>query len=244
MNQKVKYVLFMMLLMFSLLAAEEFELKINRSFTLNPEGSIDLANINGEIVITTGTGTAIDIKAVKKSDHKGEIENVEIIFETGKDFLKVYTKYNQKNTRAKVDFTVSIPEKLRRAAFKSINGALDCQGKFVDLNLKSVNGRIKLAGDFASATVSAINGSVKVSREALLNGDLNVETVNGGIDIELNSKSAFTVEGQTVNGGISCDFPVAVQRQFVGSSLNGQVNGGGHKLKVETVNGRISISKI
>ena len=56
---------------------------------------------------------------MKKSDYKGEIENVEVIFETGKDTLKVYTKYNKKNTRAKVDFTVVIPEKLRQGRCSS-----------------------------------------------------------------------------------------------------------------------------
>lgn len=244
MNQKVKFGLLILLLLFSLLAAEDFEQKIDRSFTLTPAGSIELANVNGGIVIETGSGTTVEIKAVKRSDYKGEIENVEVIFETGKDTLKIHTKYNQKNTRAKVDFTVVIPEKLSRAAFKSVNGRIDCSGKFSDLNLRSVNGRIKLAGDFTSAALSAVNGAVEVSQEARLQGDLAVETVNGAIAIELSGKSAFSVEGSTVNGGIACDFPVTVERHFVGSSLKGQVNGGGHKVSLETVNGGISISKI
>ena len=244
MKQKVKYVLFILLFMFSLLAAEDYEQKISRRFELTPAGSIELSNVNGEIVISTTSGQAVDIKAVKKSDAKGEIENVEIIFETGKDTLKVYTKYNKKNTRAKVDFTVAIPEKLSRSIFKSVNGALTCSGKFQDLNLKTVNGRIKFAGDFASSSLSTVNGTVDISQEAQLNGDLSVETVNGAIDIEINRKSAFTVEGSAVNGGIDCEFPIAVQRHFIGSSLKGQVNGGGHKITLETVNGKISIAKI
>jgi len=244
MMKKVKFGLFIMLFMFSLLAAEDYEQKINRSFTLTASGRIELANINGEIIITTTKAAAIDIKAVKKSDYKGEIESVEIIFESGQDSLKVYTKYNKKNTRAKVDFTVAIPEKMNRALFKSVNGRIDCSGKFADLSLKSVNGKIKFAGDFASATLSAVNGTVDVSQEAPLQGDLAVETVNGGIDIEISRKSAFSLEGSTVNGSIDCEFPVSVQRHFIGSSLKGQVNGGGHTVEVETVNGRISISKI
>jgi DUF4097 and DUF4098 domain-containing protein YvlB len=244
MMQKVKFGLFIMLFMFSLLAAENFEQKIDRRFDLNPAGSIELANVNGKIEISTAGGASVAIKAVKKSDYKGEIEAVEIIFETGKDTLKVYTKFNKKNTRAKVDFTVVIPEKLSRAIFTSVNGELSCSGKFQDLNLKTVNGLIKFTGDFASTHLSTVNGAVEFSQEALLNGDLGVETVNGAIDIELNRKSAFTVEGRAVNGGIDCEFPVQVQRHFIGSSLKGQVNGGGHKLTLETVNGRIKISKI
>jgi DUF4097 and DUF4098 domain-containing protein YvlB len=244
MMQKVKFGLFMLLFMFSLLAAEDFEQKLNRRFDLTPGGSIELANINGEITISTAAAAVVQVLAVKRSDYKGEIENVEVIFEAGKDSLKVYTKYSKKNTRAKVDFTVVIPEKLARAVFKSVNGELACSGKFAGLTLKTVNGRIKFSGDFASAELNSVNGGVDISQEAQLNGDLNVGTVNGGVAIELNRKSAFSVEGSSVNGGISCDFPVAVRRNFIGSSLKGEVNGGGHKLSLETVNGGIKIAKI
>jgi DUF4097 and DUF4098 domain-containing protein YvlB len=244
MVQKVKFGLFLILFMFSWLSAENYEQKINRSFTLTPEGSVELANVNGKVDVRTTTAGTVDVTAVKRSDEKGEIEAVDVIFDYQGNTLRVSTKYNKKNTRAKVDFTVVIPEKLRRAAFKSVNGAIDCQGKFADLNLKSVNGSIRLGGDFVLAALQAVNGEITVSQEARLQGDLGVETVNGAVRVELNGKSAFSVEGSTVNGSIDCDFPVTVERHLVGRSLAGQVNGGGHKLTVETVNGKIEISKI
>lgn len=244
MKQKIKYAFFILLLMFSLLTAEDYEQKISRSFNVASAGSIELANINGEIKITTRSAGAVEVLAVKKSDKKGEIETVDVIFEFENNNLRIKTKYNKKSTPAKVDFTVVIPEKLSQAVFKSVNGALGCSGKYQDLKLKSVNGKIKFAGDFVSATLSAVNGAVDVSQETQLQGDLSVETVNGAIDIEINRKSAFSLEGSTVNGGIDCEFPVSVQRHFIGSSLKGQVNGGGHKITLETVNGKINLSKI
>ncbi len=125
MKQKVKIGLFMLLFMFSLLAAENYEQKISRSFDLTAAGTIDLSNINGKIEITTRSTGTVEVLAVKKSDNKGEIETVDVIFEFQNGNLSIKTKYNKKNTRAKVDFTVVVPEKLSRAAFKSINGALD-----------------------------------------------------------------------------------------------------------------------
>lgn len=244
MKQKIKYVLFIMLLMVSFLAAEEYEQKIDRSFTMSAGGSIELSSINGGIGITTHSGPAVEIKAVKKSDSKGEIENVDVIFETGKDMLKVYVKYNKKNTNAKVDFTVVIPEKLATAKFKSVNGRIDCSGGFADLTLKTVNGKIDFQGQFRAGIFETVNGALEISQEALLGGDLKAATVNGSIDIELNRGSAFEVEGQTVNGSIDNDFGLQVSRHLVGKSLSGKVNGGGHRINVETVNGSIDISKI
>lgn len=230
--------------MFSFLSAEEYEHKINRSFKLPAGGSIDLANINGVIDITSTGGETVEIKAIKKSDHKGEIENVEVVFDQTGDTLRVKVKYNKRNAKAKVDFTVSVPENLARAGFNSVNGRLDCSGKFSDLKLKTVNGRIDFDGEFRSASFKSVNGAIELSQEPVLNGNLEAATVNGSIDIELNRKSAFEVDGQTINGSIDNEFGIKVEKHLVGSSFRGSVNGGGRKVKVETVNGSIDISKI
>ncbi|HEX7502232.1 MAG TPA: DUF4097 family beta strand repeat-containing protein [Acidobacteriota bacterium] len=244
MLKKVTYLLLILLFSLSGLTAADYEQKIDRSFQLSAGGAIELANVNGEITISTAGGTAVAVKAVKSSDDKGEIENVDVVFETGKDTLKVYVKYNKKNARAKVDFTVSIPEKLARAQFKSINGKIDCSGKFADLTLNTVNGKIAFSGGFRNAVLETVNGAIDLSQDPLLSGDLKAETVNGAIAIELNRKSAFELAGQTINGSIDNDFGLQVERHLVGKSLNGKVNGGGFKVKVETVNGSIDISKI
>jgi DUF4097 and DUF4098 domain-containing protein YvlB len=244
MAKKLTFALLILLLAFSGLYAEDYEQKISKSFNLPATGSIELENINGEIAVTTKGGASVDIMAVKKSDRKGEIENVEVLFEQDGGRLKVKTKYNKRNAKAKVDFTVSIPEKLARATFTSVNGKLDCSGKFAELKLTTVNGKIDFAGEFRSGNFVTVNGSIELSQEPLLSGDLEVETVNGAIDIELNRKSSFVVEGQTINGSIDNDFGLEVKRHLVGSSFKGSVNGGGHKVNVETVNGSIDISKI
>ena len=244
MKQKAKYVFFILLLLFALLPAEEYEQKIERRFELAAGASLELSSVNGEIGVSTTSGPAVEIKAVKKSDDKGEIENVEVIFETGKDTLKVYVKYNKKNTKAKVDFTVVVPEKLARALFKSVNGRIGCEGKFTGLTLKTVNGKIGFQGRFSAGVFETVNGAIGISQEPLLEGTLRAAAVNGSIDIELNRKSAFDLQGRTVNGSIDNDFDVPVQRHLVGKSVSGKVNGGGRKVEVETVNGSIDISKI
>ena len=244
MLKKLKYLALILLLAFSGLLAESYEQKISKSFNLPITGTIELANINGQIEVATKGGSTIDIKAIKKSDYKGEIENVELVFEQSGDMLRVKVKYNKRNVKAKVDFTVAIPERLARAEFKSVNGKLDCSGKFADLTLKTVNGKIDFSGEFRAGTFKTVNGSIELSQEPLLSGDLDAETVNGAIDIELNRKSAFRVEGRTINGSIDNEFGIKVEKHLVGSSLSGIVSAGGHKVNVKTVNGSIDISKI
>ena len=151
MLKKIKYLALILLLALSGLSAENYEQKITKSFQLPASGTVELSNINGAIQIMSTGGSAVDIKAIKKSDHKGEIENVDVLFEQSGDMLRVKVKYNKRNAKAKVDFIVSIPEKLARAEFKSVNGKLDCSGKFADLTLKTVNGKI----DFRASSTPA-----------------------------------------------------------------------------------------
>ena len=244
MVKKLKFLFLVLLLAFSGLYSADYEQKISKTFTLPASGSLELSNINGEIDIATNKGDAVEIKVVKKSDYKGDIENVDVSFDRVGDKLQVKVKYKERHTRAKVDFTISLPQNLAQACFKSVNGRIDCSGKFAELEIKTVNGKVEFAGEFLSASFKTVNGAIDVSHEPLLGGDLLAETVNGAIEIELHRKSAFAIEGRTVNGSIRNDFGVKVEKHIVGSSLAGAVNGGGHKVRVKTVNGSIDISKI
>lgn len=244
MLKKIKYLLLVLLLAFTGLFAENYEQKINKSFKLPASGAMELSSINGEIDFSTTKGDTVEVKAIKKSDYKGEIDKVEVIFEQEGDFLRVKVKHQKRSHRARVDFVVSVPERLARAEFASVNGAIDGRGRFASLELATVNGRIEFAGEFRSGDFETVNGSIAITQEPLLSGDLKAETVNGAIEIDLNRKSAFEIMGETVNGSIANDFGVKVEKHFVGSSFKGTVNGGGHKVKVETVNGSIDISKI
>lgn len=242
--RKIKYSLFVMSLFVSFLSAGNYEEKVVRKFTLQAGGIVELANVNGAIDVTTTGGDTVEIKAVKRSDRKGEIEAVEIVFAQEGKILKVNTKHKRRSVEVEVDFTVVVPEKLARAEFKSVNGGIDCSGKFAELALKTVNGEIDFKGDLRSGEFKTVNGAIAISQESELNGDLTAATVNGAIVIELNRRSAFTIDGRTINGSLANDFGLKIAKRLVGSSFRGKVNNGGHKVKVETVNGSVKISKI
>ena len=89
-----------------------------------------------------------------------------------------------------------------------------------------------------------LDGQEIVAREVVTLRVHAAGKLGRAIDIELNRKSGFAAAGQSVNGSIRNEFGLEVRKHLVGSSLSGKVNNGGHKLKVETVNGSIEISKI
>jgi len=221
------------------------EQKIEKSFPADGKISrIDLANINGAITVFTQAADRFDIKAIKSSDRDGELEAVDILFETAGDQLKVRLDQKRKPNHVKVSFEVKVPRNVKQAVFQSVNGGITAKGSFSDLNLETVNGAIHCEGNFSESVLATVNGGVEVMVEEPLMGNLLVKTVNGGIDIELNRKSGFTLNGKTMNGGIDSDFNLSVDKGFVGSRIFGTVNDGLRKIELKTVNGAISISEI
>src|SRR5206468_6771703 len=78
--------------------------------------------------------------------------------------------------------------------------------------------------------------------DKLTGSAIDLESVNGSVLLTLPSDSSADVEASTVSGRISNDFGIQVSdHQYVGHSLRGQLGGGGTRIKLENVNGRIEI---
>jgi hypothetical protein len=71
---------------------------------------------------------------------------------------------------------------------------------------------------------------------------LELSAVNGTLRLTLPSDVRAEVEASTVSGSISNDFGLPVNHhQYVGHSLRGELGGGGTRVKLSNVNGRIEI---
>ena len=71
---------------------------------------------------------------------------------------------------------------------------------------------------------------------------MEVSSVNGHLLLTLPSNAKAELEASTVNGGISNDFGLRVHKhRYVGSDMRGQLAGGGTRVKLSDVNGRIEV---
>lgn len=226
------------------LMASEHEEKIQKTFPLTSGGTVELSNINGTIEIATHDSPTVEVKVIKTGDSAGELGQVDVLFDASASGLKIRVENKLRNSHVKTDFHVAVPENLKTAICRSVNGRISGQGGFADIRMETVNGNIDFEGAFASGRCSTVNGKVTVVVEKPLAGVFSARSVNGGIRLELNRKSSFFLEGKTVNGSIACDFGVPIQRGFVGSSISGSVNNGRNRVELKTVNGSITVAKI
>ena len=74
-------------------------------------------------------------------------------------------------------------------------------------------------------------------------GDVDLETTNGGIRLQLPEKTKASVDASCTNDGISVDDSLSVETaEKSRRRFRGEMNGGGHRVSLETTNGGIRIS--
>jgi DUF4097 and DUF4098 domain-containing protein YvlB len=110
---------------------------------------------------------------------------------------------------------------------------------------RTVNGRITAdLPESPIAAASVVNGSIVASLANVdWSGTKEFTAVNGSIDIELPGETAATVRATAVWGALGNDFGIPVHRMLIGSWFEGNINGGGPRLALTTVNGSIHLRR-
>jgi DUF4097 and DUF4098 domain-containing protein YvlB len=154
---------------------------------------------------------------------------------------------------ASVQGSVTITTMGGRLDCKDIGGDVDgqtmggdvrtanCQGK---MNLRTMGGNITV-DEFSGPNLQAATqgGSVSADFAVAPTADCELSTSGGNVIAHLPENAAVTVEAHTEGGSVSSDFPISTSHGFVNQTLKGPINGGGPKLKMETMGGMIEVLK-
>jgi DUF4097 and DUF4098 domain-containing protein YvlB len=160
--------------------------KFSKTVPLPKGGSLDLANISGNIVITGGPGDQVVIEAVKRGRTAEDLKAVSVEVTTTATRVEVRAQYprERRNVNASVDFAVTVP----RAA---------------GVVAHSVSGDITLVTIDGSAAIESVSGDVKVSGA----GEISLGSVSGDValkDVKARSLDANSVSGDLDLAGVTC----------------------------------------
>jgi DUF4097 and DUF4098 domain-containing protein YvlB len=147
-----------------------------------------------------------------------------------------------RNDPAGVEYTLSVPRNAKLDEIKLINGALDIHGVAGEVRASCINGRMIAEGLQGRVKLETINGRMEARFERLADSPIELSSVNGSVDLTLPSDAKAELEASTVSGGIEDDFGLHVRHhRFVGHDLRGELGGGGTRIRLSNVNGRIEI---
>lgn len=247
--------------------------RFEQTYPLNPNGRVNLDNLNGEVIINAWDRNEVRVEALKTIDCDRPM-TIEIQVEANPSLISIDTEYEH-NTwvqsdkekekhkdkdgktwsysygygnrcrKAKVDFKLTVPRTARLDQIETVNGSIILNGMTDYVKASTVNGGLTARNLRGTVHVSSVNGTLDVDVDSLENvREVKVGMVNGAINLVLPSDIDATVKADTVNGAINNDFGLPVSKgQYVGRYLHGRLGGGSIPVKLDGVNGTINIRR-
>jgi hypothetical protein len=228
-----------------------FTEEFHQTYALTPDGRVELDNINGAVHISTWDRNEVKVDAIKSADMKEKLDEARIEVQAGKDYVSIQTKYRDHdltfndhwhNNPASVEYTLTVPRGARLDEIKLINGSLDITGVSGEVRASCINGRLEAHDLSGRARLSTINGRLDARFNQLGGSPLELNSVNGSVELTIPSDSKAEIEASTVSGNIDNDFGLHVNHhRYVGHDLRGELAGGGTRIELKNVNGRIEV---
>ncbi len=230
--------------------------KFEQSYPLNADGRVSVSNVNGSITVEAWERNEVKLEYTKVADTKERLGDVEIKIESKPGRFSVETDYgNWKNKnrgdqwknggKLVVEFRLMVPSGAILNEVETVNGSVSVSN-FVNITrVSAVNGSVNATNIRGTANLSTVNGEVTADFDRLESGTkISLETVNGKVNLVIPSDSNATVRADSLNGNITNDFGLPVRKgKYVGRDLYGRLGSGDVQIKLETVNGGLSINR-
>jgi DUF4097 and DUF4098 domain-containing protein YvlB len=232
-------------------AVDETE-RFEQTYPLNANGTVSVSNVNGSITIETWDRNEVKLAYVKTADTKENLDDVQISIDARRDAFTVETEYEAiKNRTSKnykkleVEYRLTVPRGAALNDIETVNGSVSISNAANMTKASAVNGEVRGTNLRGTANLSTVNGTVVADFDQLQTGGrISLNTVNGTVDLMIPSDANATIKADTVNGSISNDFGLPVRKgEYVGRDLYGRVGSGDVQIRLNSVNGALSIKR-
>lgn len=223
-----------------------------RTYSLSPQGRLEIININGKITAEVSDGDQVEVsaertaKAASDDSAKELLGRIEMREEVGADRVRVEVRAPRLSGPSGHDikWTLKVPRGVA-VDLRTINGGVHMTGLEGDVRARSTNGGITGVALAATGVDAAVtNGGIEIAlAKPVSSGTFELDSVNGGVQLDLPPDSRATIAGRCVNGGISAsglDLQIGEQSR---RKLDATLNGGGARVSLETVNGGVRIGR-
>lgn len=164
----------------------------SRTVRLGPNGTLDLENFAGDVVITGGRGDRVRIDAVKKVRNPRESQARTLLRELVIDIgerggnVEVRTRYPRvRNSFGTVDYTVAVPSGAN-VTVRTISGHVRVTNVNGELRAETASGNIAATGVRRVRLVKTMSGTIELSdgesdelTASTMSGNLVVRNVRG-----------------------------------------------------------------
>jgi hypothetical protein len=213
------------------------------SYSLAANGRVVVQNLYGDVEITAWDRDEVLVVATKHSTDSRSLDDAQVVVDSSSGMVSIHTQYTGADAEhpASVEYHIMVPRRANLEQVRLINGGLSLNGMAGGVKASSVNGSIKAAMLEGEAELSTVNGRLEAGFQRVNKCNaISLKSVNGPIRLSLPAGAGATVSAQNLSGGIDSTFG-RPWRASTGHRLEASLNGGGAAIRLQNVNGGISI---
>ncbi|HEY7444219.1 MAG TPA: hypothetical protein VH701_17445 [Vicinamibacterales bacterium] len=217
-----------------------------RTYSIAPEGTIEIENRNGSIEVTSAEGPQLEVvisrQAEARSDEAAQalLKQIEIQEEAGPSRVRLATTAPG-DSSTRVNYTVRAPKSLS-TLLKTENGRVVVTGMAGLVQAAGSNGPVVGKGLTGEVRANTINGPVRVELTSV-GGDVSLATVNGPVHLALPATAKAHLSARSLNGRVvTSGLTLEGLDQKSNREMDARLNGGGPRVRLETTNGPIFIA--
>ncbi|HRI03835.1 MAG TPA: DUF4097 family beta strand repeat-containing protein [Pyrinomonadaceae bacterium] len=229
--------------------------KFDKTFPLNSNGRVSLSNVNGSVVVEAWDRNEVKVEYTKIASSKERLSEVEVRIDSRSDYLEIETDYDNWKSRSgeqwknqgklQVEFRLMIPRTAFLNEIETVNGSVTVSNFTNFTKISAVNGSVTGTNLRGTVNLETVNGEVVADFDRLESGNkISLSTVNGRVNLTIPSDSNATINADTLNGNISNDLGLPIRKgKYVGRDLYGRIGNGDARIKLDSVNGGLSIRR-
>ena len=225
------------------ISSTESRQEFRKSYALSPDGRVAIDNLYGDVRITAWDREEVEVEAVKIASDTRRLNDAEIVVDSTADRLSIHTHYggDDAGQPASVEYRISVPRRANVEGIRLVNGELQLHGLAGPVKASSINGSITALELEGTADLSTVNGQVEAGFNHISSDNpISLRSVNGPIVLSIPSDSGAQLIAENRAGGIQSDIGTRTV-QARGHSFRAILKGGGAPIRLENVNGGISI---
>jgi DUF4097 and DUF4098 domain-containing protein YvlB len=231
---------------------QQLRTRIDTTVAFSPEGTIDLSNLSGDIIVTGWSRREVQIKATS------ERANLELDISSSRISLEAEGRGSMWGSRSRGEtrYEVSIPRGARVIA-RSTSGDVTVSGTGGEVDAGSTSGdvqvedaarRIELSSVSGDVTGRALKGTIEATS---VSGSVEVENAEGDLhagttsgDVVLTNVTSRDIEASTTSGEITFAGDLAADGRYEFHSHSGTIEltipaAANAKFSVETFSGEL-----
>ncbi|MFZ5519068.1 MAG: DUF4097 family beta strand repeat-containing protein [Candidatus Zhuqueibacterota bacterium] len=241
-------------------ASDDFTKHFSKTVEFKSAGDIQVTSVNGQIKATAWDSESVKIEAEIKVRARSQrdadriMEKVTIVVEQTGGHLTIEADYPRHDSDSGfwntlftsgrtpvIHFTIKAPRQ-SNLDLHSTNGNIFASSVRGKNSMRTTNGNIEVENMEGSLELYSTNGSVTAEATDFQETDaIRMKTTNGNATLSLPATVRANVNASTVNGSVRTDFPLTIRGKVMKHRIEGDIDGGGGKIDISTVNGNVKI---